>query len=70
MEKIYWTTKTGEKIDVDEMSITHLRNTLKMIIKGNNKVPKTCPYNTEAAEMFLEEEIYSMLPADEEWLWK
>jgi len=30
----YWTTKDGRKIDVDEMDIDHLRNTLKMIIRN------------------------------------
>ncbi len=33
METVYWTMKDGTEIDVDEMSLTHLRNTLKMIIK-------------------------------------
>ena len=27
-----WTTRTGEKISVDDMDINHLRNTLKMVI--------------------------------------
>ena len=34
---IYWTMKNGEKIDVDKMSINHLRNVLKMIIRNNSK---------------------------------
>jgi len=29
--------RNGEKIDVDEMSVEHLRNTLKMIIRNDNK---------------------------------
>ncbi len=36
-EKIYWTMKNGNKIDVDQMTESHLRNTLKMIIRNNNK---------------------------------
>ena len=36
----YWTTKSGEKINVDEMDITHLRNTLKMIIRNVENQPK------------------------------
>jgi hypothetical protein len=36
-DKIYWTMRNGEKIDVDEMTIEHLRNTLKMIIRNDNK---------------------------------
>lgn len=35
MNKIYWTTKDGEKIDVDKMDENHLKNVLKMIIKNN-----------------------------------
>ena len=34
--RYYWTTKDGEKIDVDEMSTDHLRNTLKMILRNLN----------------------------------
>jgi len=30
----YWTTKSGKKINVDDMDIEHLRNTLKMIIRN------------------------------------
>lgn len=29
--------RNGKKIDVDEMTIEHLRNTLKMIIRNDNK---------------------------------
>lgn len=34
MEKVYWTMKNGQKIDVDQMDIQHLRNTLKMLIRA------------------------------------
>lgn len=30
----YWTTKDGQEIDVDDMSTSHLRNTLKLIINS------------------------------------
>lgn len=33
-KKIYWTMRSGQKIDIDEMSIDHLRNTLKMIVRN------------------------------------
>jgi hypothetical protein len=36
----YWTTKTGEKINVDDMDLTHLRNALKMIIRNTENQPK------------------------------
>lgn len=35
---IYWTMKNGQKINVDEMSESHLRNTLKMIIRNQVRV--------------------------------
>ena len=34
MRKYYWTMKNGQQIDVDHMDITHLRNTLKMILRN------------------------------------
>lgn len=36
----YWKTKNGDKINVDEMDITHLRNTLKMILRNMENQPK------------------------------
>ncbi len=36
----YWTTKSGEKINVDDMDITHLRNALKMILRNIENKPK------------------------------
>ena len=38
--KVYWTQKNGQQIDVDDMDINHLRNTLKMIITNQTKVNK------------------------------
>ena len=37
MEKVYWTMKNGQKIDVDQMDVNHLRNTLKMLIRNSQK---------------------------------
>lgn len=42
MTTVYWTQKDGTKISVDDMSVQHLRNTLKMIIKAMN-VAKVTP---------------------------
>jgi hypothetical protein len=42
-EKVYWTQRDGSKIDVDQMTLTHLRNTLKMILRANAKKPKAEP---------------------------
>ena len=33
---IYWKMKDGNLISIDDMSIDHLKNTLKMIVKNNN----------------------------------
>jgi hypothetical protein len=32
---VYWTMRDGKKINVDDMDINHLRNTLKLIIRLN-----------------------------------
>lgn len=52
--KYYWTTKDGRKIDVDEMDIDHLRNTLKMILRNINKKKVRPIGNIESN--FLEEQ--------------
>lgn len=52
MEKLYWTTKSGKKIDVDEMSENHLRNVLKMIIRSSMK-----PSKSNIEKRFEEDEI-------------
>lgn len=46
MEKVYWTMANGQKINVDDMDMKHLRNTLKLLIRSINAVkqqqkPKT-----------------------------
>ncbi len=62
MEKIYWTMRNGQKIDVDTMDIQHLRNTLKMIIRNKQRVV-TAPVKPkfeihgEMAQNFLEQMI-------------
>jgi hypothetical protein len=33
--KLYWTMKNGQQIDIDQMTETHLRNTLKMIVRNS-----------------------------------
>lgn len=57
MSIIYWTTKNGSKIDIDEMSIEHLRNPLKMIVRQNQNIQKKCPHNIDNAISFSDEEI-------------
>lgn len=38
--EVYWTMKDGTKISVDDMDLTHLRNTLKLIIRNRDKAVK------------------------------
>lgn len=64
--KVYWTQKNGQQIDVDDMDINHLRNTLKMIIRNQRKVnkPKFEIHGDIAQSMidqgYLEEYEYQM----------
>ena len=38
MNTVYWTMKDGTKINVDDMDINHLRNTLKMLIRNADNI--------------------------------
>ena len=63
-EKVYWTQKNGEKIDVDDMSETHLRNALKHILRKSKK-------NATGVVPFSEAEIEAIAAAQgDDWLWK
>ena len=39
-KKYYWTMKDGNKIDVDDMTETHLRNVLKLLLRRNESSDK------------------------------
>lgn len=54
--KYYWKMKNGQEIDIDQMSETHLRNTLKMIVR--NSQVKLTPTKTRIGNIeanFMEE---------------
>jgi hypothetical protein len=36
---IYWRTATGQQIDVDDMTESHVRNTLKFLIRKGRIAP-------------------------------
>ena len=36
-QPVFWKTRNGELISVDDMDIKHLRNTLKMILRNSEK---------------------------------
>jgi hypothetical protein len=37
---VFWTMKNGQEINVDDMDINHLRNTLKLLIKNQTTLKK------------------------------
>ena len=39
-EKIYWKMRNGNLIDIDDMDINHLRNTLKLVLRNRHTVIK------------------------------
>jgi hypothetical protein len=49
MNIVYWTTKDNRKINIDEMSVDHLRNIVKMIVKQTQHFQNTCPHNVDDA---------------------
>lgn len=52
---VYWTMRDGQKIDIDQMSLEHLRNTLKMIVRNNNRrrmLASTFKLNGDIAQDF------------------
>lgn len=60
----YWTTKDGKKINVDDMSESHLRNVLKLIMRrAKNKI------ETQTANEILESEN-DLEPYHEDFMWK
>jgi hypothetical protein len=51
--KYFWKMKDGQLIDVDQMSETHLRNSLKMMIKNSQrKVATKKPIGNIEANFF------------------
>lgn len=74
MSTVYWTMKDGTKINVDDMDINHLRNTLKMLIRNADNIAirkasnNTFKVNGELAQEDADNyEIYKatgMLPED------
>ena len=38
--KVYWKQRNGELIDIDDMDINHLRNTLKLVLRNRQTVIK------------------------------
>jgi hypothetical protein len=69
-EIYYWKQKDGTLIDVDQMSINHLRNTLKMLMRNNDARKKSLQSNTfklngdmanEFNDSYIEDEYSDMI---------
>lgn len=51
--RYFWKMRNGQQIDVDEMSETHLRNALKMMIRNNQiKATRKKPIGNIEANFF------------------
>ena len=56
--KYYWKMKNGQEIDIDKMTETHLRNTLKMIVRNTQvKLPITKTRIGNIESNFMEEQF-------------
>jgi hypothetical protein len=62
--KTYWTTRNGKKIDIDEMSIEHLRNCLKMVVRAVEKKQHKFKLNGDIANMYNDDEELADLQAE------
>ena len=60
MNIVYWTTTDNRKINIDEMSVDHLRNIVKMIVKQSQDFQNTCPHNVDDAMSLEIEESESI----------
>lgn len=61
MSNLYWTTKTGVVMNVDDMDDNHVRNAFKMLLRKIQSQPK--PYtkfkiNGDIANMMIDDAIY------------
>lgn len=85
MEKIYWTTKDGRKMNVDDMDDNHVRNAFKMLLRNiakqeeniNNKKKARTQFELkgEMAQMFNDDMELAEMQDDLEpyafdYLWK
>ena len=70
--QVFWTMKDGTQIDVDTMDITHLRNTLKMIIRNINiqkqeKETKLTHLHGEIAQQMYDQMIDEEFSSDSDY---
>ena len=67
-KEYYWTMRNGEKINVDDMTESHLRNVLKLIIKRNTDSHIDNEYNKKRNKAIKEQK--NLEPYCDDWLWK
>lgn len=61
--KEYWRMRNGELIDIDKMSVTHLRNALKMIVRNRRVSHVKVEINGEIAQEFADKAmLYDISP--------
>lgn len=60
----YWMTKDGQKINVDDMDLNHLRNTLKMILRNIEALEKKEKYKFELRGDIAQDHVAQMEYAD------
>jgi len=70
-QTVYWKTREGKLISIDDMDINHLRNTLKMIVRSSSKAPKvntTITLCGDISELINEKELEDhYYPSDDDW---
>jgi len=55
MNNLYWTTKTGVVINVDDMDDNHVRNAFKMLLRNRTQSttkPQPFELNGDMAQLF------------------
>ena len=65
MDKVYWITKNGNKIDIDKMDVDNLRNCLKMIVR-KSKINK----DFEEYKKTRIRDLQNDEPYCDDWLWQ
>ena len=66
--KTYWKMRDGNLIDVDNMDINHLRNTLKMIIRNSQIAKKPAPKHEFELKGDMAQLFNDDFPGDDEAL--
>jgi hypothetical protein len=67
MSNLYWTTKTGVVMNVDDMDDNHVRNAFKMLLRKIQSRPRPqFKINGDIANMMIDDAIYEEMVEDNE----